>query len=588
MKKNFFALMLLMAGVLISFNSCKPEDVDNPANILAENMISVLDVTDIQVLLDNPTKTIDIVIPFESRDKINALTILFNDLPAGAMVTPLNAVKDFSNNQRHDYTVTFQDTKQKVYSVGVTFGALQPRFTSLQLNGVNTTTESGVHFAQLLASEDLKVVRIAYQTNDPGVIVKIKNTDNDTYVALDTTAVNNKYNFEDKINGRRLRLEFNGVTTDVTVKVRTSGYSKITKVWQTYANFGTADFYGVANLVGLNPAATVPASPGTDAWDRNLAMDDNYIYMARSNKHIQAETGTPPFYPAYGVIAIKISDKSARLLNRTGMYTVEETNRGAHGTTDVNVIGGKIVACNLANAANNVLKVFVWDNVDAAPKVLLQYSVGAAPNPRLGDKFTFEGDWNNGVLRFVDYNATDRYFEFKISGGNANPTIDPVPTIVTVPGLFSPSTGASAGGVYKFSNTEFLYSGTGKQAVVFNPVSKVATYTTSSAVFPVSQVGDALFTFNDKPYIAYLFAKNTFFGWALRVRPLDYPTLAESLEKISVKSLDLNLSGALADDVSSVTNGNGTGKIYVHRTSAGVTYIAAVASNQGIGLFKLE
>jgi len=219
---------------------------------------------------------------------------------------------------------------------------------------------------------------------------------------------------------------------------------------------------------------------------------------------------------------------------------------------------------------------------------LLQYSVGAAPNPRLGDKFTFEGDWNNGVLRFVDFNATNRYFEFRISGGNANPTIDPIPTIVTVHGLFAPSTGSSAGGVYKFSNTESLYSGTGKQAVVFNPVSKVATYTTNSAVFPISQVGDAMFTFNDKRYIAYLFAKNTFFGWALRIRPLDYPSLAESLEKISVKSLDINMSGVLADDVSSVTNGNGTGKIYVHRTSNGVTYIAAVVSNQGIGLFKIE
>ena len=137
-------------------------------------------------------------------------------------------------------------------------------------------------------------------------------------------------------------------------------------------------------------------------------MNDNYIYIARGNKHIQAETGSPAIYPAYGIIAVKISDKSAKLLNRTGMYTVDETGRGAHGTTDVNIIGGKIVACNLANGASNILKVFDWDNVDAALSLLFSYNVGLAPNPRLGDKFTFEGDLTNGKLRFFDYNANNR------------------------------------------------------------------------------------------------------------------------------------------------------------------------------------
>jgi len=99
-------------------------------------------------------------------------------------------------------------------------------------------------------------------------------------------------------------------------------------------------------LAGTSPATVVPASPTTDAWDRNIAMDDNYIYIARGNKNMTAEPG---IYPAYGVMAIKISDKSVKLLDRTSMYTTGETGLGAHGTTDVNVIGGKIVACNLAN-----------------------------------------------------------------------------------------------------------------------------------------------------------------------------------------------------------------------------------------------
>jgi len=586
MKTKISVFFLALASVVLCFSSCKDDGPEsNPNNILAENMISVLDVTDIQVVLDNKAKTIDISIPFDFKDSMNKLTIAFNDLPTGAVVSPEGVEKDFSNNLRQNFTVTFKDGEVKVYSVGVTYGAFQPKFVWLKLNGVTATFEAGVYTTQLLGSEDLKKVKISYEANDPNVIVKIKNTDNDTYVVLDSAVAT--HNFEDKANGRKIQLEFNGVTVVVIAKVRTSGYSSLIKVWQTYANFGTPDFYGVTPLAGATAGTVVPASPGNDAWDRGLAMDDNYIYMARSNKHMSAESATPPFYPAYGIIAIKISDKSATLLSREGMYSVGETGLGAHGTTDVNVIGGKIVACNLANAANNNLKIFVWDDVNALPKIVLTYNVGAAPSPRLGDKFTFEGNWTNGVIRFVDYvKGAGRYYEFKISGGNANPTIDPVPTIVNIPDINKDNN--TIGGVYKFSNTEFLFSGTGNQAAVFNPITKVKTYTTSSSVFPASEVGDALITFNDKQYLAYVFQKNTGMGWALRLRPLDYPTLAESLEKISPKSLDINLSGLLADDLSLVANGNSTGKVYVHTTTTGVTYVLALASNQGFGLFRLE
>lgn len=586
MKTKFYLMVIVLIGLATGFTSCN-KDEENAANILSENMITVKGITDIQVVLDNKAKTIDVTIPYEAKDSISKITLLFNDLPAGAMVTPLNEVKNFSNNQRNNYTVTFQDGEVKVYSVGLTFAGLQPKFTKLSLNGVDVKLDNGVWIAQLLASEDLKTVKLAYTTNElttGAISVKIKNTDNDDYVALDTTAVNNKYNFEDKLNGRKFKLEFNGTSNIVTVKVVTSGYSKITKVWQTFANFGTADFYGVTALAGTNPATVVPTSPGTDAWDRGIAMDDNYIYIARGNKSMTAEAGTPPIYPAYGVIAIKIADKSAKLLDRTGMYTTGETGLGAHGTTDVNVIGGKIVACNLANSANNILKVFVWNDVNSAPSLLFSYNVGAAPNPRLGDKFTFEGDLTNGKLRFFDYNANNRYYEFSITGGVVNTT----PNIVTVPGILEPSTGSSAGAIYKYSTTEYLFSGTGKQAVVFNPTTLVTTYKTPGAVFPSSEVGDAFFTFNDKSYLAYLYATDSFKRWVVTVRPLDYPTLAESLEKISSKATYINISGPAYTDVANVANGNGTGKIYIYKTTAGVTYIVAVATNQGISLLKVE
>lgn len=579
-------MLFVLAGIVAGFSSCKDDEVQSNKNILAENMITVKNISDIQVLLDNKARTIDLSIPYEAKDSISKLTLIFNDLPTGAMVSPLDQVNDFSDNKRHSYAVTFADGQVVSYSVGVTVAGFQPKFTKLTLNGSAIKLENGVYYAQLLASDDLKTVNLAYTTNElnPGAVtVKIKNMDNDEYVVLDTTAVNNHYNFEDKLNGRKFKLEFNGVSNVITVKVRTSGFTKLTKVWQTFANFGTADFYGVAPILGLTPAANVPGSPSNDAWDRNITMDDEYIYIARANKHIQAETATPAIYPAYGVMAIKIADKTVKMLDRTGMYTVEEAGRGAHGTTDVTVFDKKIVACNLANAANNLLKVFVWDDVNAKPVLKLSFNVGTAPNPRLGDKFTMEGNWVNGKIRFVDYvKGANRYYEFDIANGDISQT----PTIVTIPDMNKDN--ATVGGIYKFSNNEFFYSGSGNQSIVFDPIKKEVKYKTLSSVFPTSEIGDAFFTFNDKTYLAYVFAKNTFAGWALRIRPLDYPTLAESIEKISDKSHDINLAGPGANDVASITNGNAAGKVHVHTTKAGVTYIVAVAANQGISLIKVE
>ncbi len=51
--KTTNVFLMLVLSVLIGFTSCKPEVVDNPNNILAENMITVKGITDIQVLLDN-------------------------------------------------------------------------------------------------------------------------------------------------------------------------------------------------------------------------------------------------------------------------------------------------------------------------------------------------------------------------------------------------------------------------------------------------------------------------------------------------------------------------------------------------------
>ena len=54
MKTKFLLTLLVLTGFLFTFSAC--EDDENPDNILAENMITVKNIADIQVLLDNNAK----------------------------------------------------------------------------------------------------------------------------------------------------------------------------------------------------------------------------------------------------------------------------------------------------------------------------------------------------------------------------------------------------------------------------------------------------------------------------------------------------------------------------------------------------
>lgn len=563
-------VLALLSLLVVVFPGCKDDnEVKVDYNLVAENMVEVEGVPLAEVVVDNDLKTIDLQIPFIQVAQLANLTVNFVNLPTGASVDPNILEADFSNKNRYDVVFTFADGAKKKYSVGAGAASPDPVFTSFELDGVPVAPKKGSFTANLKASSTLSALGVKFTVSPEGTVVKIKQGSD--YVVVNTEAV---YDFSDKLNGVTFRLVYTSEGTefsnDVQVKVNTSGYARLEKVWQDFANSLTV----TPTWYGIDP---VPASPGNDAWDRNIAMDDNYIYFARGNKG--ATTGL------YGILARRLSDGTTKFLSKEGMYADGETGLGAHGTTDVAVIGGKIVACNLANAANNNLKVFVWDNVDAKPRVALTYNVGASPNPRLGDKFSFTGDMNNGKLFFFDYNGSNnRYFVFSMSNGEINPS----PEIVTVEDLVTVAGGNTAATVQPFSETEWLFSGTGKQAVVYNPINKAVVYKTSSSVYPTSQVGDAFFSYNDRKYLAFVMSGKSFKQWNLRIISLEYPTLAESLEKWNGKADQYNLSDPNADVEGNVSNGNATGKVIVHKTASGKVYVCALASNQGVALYELK
>lgn len=163
-----------------------------------------------------------------------------------------------------------------------------------------------------------------------------------------------------------------------------------TKVWSLYGTF---------------------TNPEID--NRNMAMDDEFIYVANS-------TGAPAIHK------FNITDgKYAGQLDVTGIST------GTHPVSVLKVIkntsadvnGGKdiLVSCNLTTDGA-ALQIWSWENgTDAAP--VQKYSLAAAR--RFGDKMNFSGTWQSGRFWFRSNQPGDALVAtIPITNGNVQTWVD--------------------------------------------------------------------------------------------------------------------------------------------------------------------
>lgn len=160
-------------------------------------------------------------------------------------------------------------------------------------------------------------------------------------------------------------------------------------------------------------------------WDaskvRNMTYNAGKLYLVYNNsdiKVINAQTGA-----------------DLGNLDKTGV------EGGTYTFCDVKACDGKIVACNLTTSTSSPLKVYVWDNDNSAPKVLLNTTdFGGAT--RIGDYLGFYGTWASGKLVFGHF-ASDatRIISYAITNGVCATT----PTVVnaTTDGATALNTGGS-------------------------------------------------------------------------------------------------------------------------------------------------
>ena len=171
------------------------------------------------------------------------------------------------------------------------------------------------------------------------------------------------------------------------------------RVWGYYTTSSTAPWYGSY----LTP-------PATGGPDRNITMDDNYVYVSQSNgteaKIIAYDVKTGAYVKAINISnAITNNDEGAQSHLVSCVRMVKNTDPAVNGGKDI------LLASSLGIGVDFYLYAFV-NGIDQAPRVIRMESWR-----RLGDKFTVYGTWQSGKLFFVDndsarnavvyYNMTD-------------------------------------------------------------------------------------------------------------------------------------------------------------------------------------
>ncbi len=167
---------------------------------------------------------------------------------------------------------------------------------------------------------------------------------------------------------------------------------------------------GVSQPVSLTVTITDDSSSGSDGqifnftegWNYSLTSDKKASWTADFKKLRNLAWGDGKLY-------VVNTDGKIHVVNaQTGAEIKELDVTGVDGGTfklsDCYFMDGKLIACNLTTSTSTPLKVYIWDNDDAAPRVLLE-TTDFGGFSRIGDAVSVKGNLREGALAFVCNNA---------------------------------------------------------------------------------------------------------------------------------------------------------------------------------------
>ncbi|MBR5833949.1 MAG: hypothetical protein IKY48_05175 [Bacteroidales bacterium] len=329
------------------------------------------------------------------------------------------------------------------------------------------------------------------------------------------------------------------------------------------------------------------AVPFGGGQDRNMTMDGEYVYVA------QAAGGN-------GVIkAISIADPTATKDVKVATYTPAGLTNGTHAiscvrmlpNTDASVNNGKpvLVASNLTTGDGTAkLIVYVWSNgIDAAPN----YFVIDSGTRRLGDKFTVKGSYQSGELHFFDYGDGNVVIRVNMKDGVAG--LWGTPELAYATGRYNMPVNAKSNIAECTIHPNATFDGDGNPTAALlatNTVNGFFTQTSGNG-YELSAWGTDpdltqtwgynFFTHNEKAYIAYVKLASDRSSATLNVIE-DVYGAADFKGTLEAKT------GLYTAPINGTGNaGHGVADCAVAQVD-GTTYVAVMAQNIGISLFKLN
>lgn len=360
-------------------------------------------------------------------------------------------------------------------------------------------------------------------------------------------------------------LAYENLVTFIGIHYKKStGSVVITREW---GKFSTADaswnaYYG-----------------GTAGSDRNVALDDDYIYIAETNK-------------TKNLWAIPL--KSPSQVRQLPVGTVKDEGifylscPRVIPNTDPAINGGKDVLV-VSSMAEGDPSLYVYDKGVSEDPSVLKMTTWASR--RLGDTFTYFGTFQQGTLFFKDFNTDQGTVTFALSG-------KPSGTLYLRGRVVAPPV-AGAGAYFPFPdniNAGPCTSRGGKDSWICHASKDLATLEgadSNPTLIPLSgYYADAAFRFIEfggKRFIAYSRQVSSTDGRLIVIEGKAGESWETILERRSVVyQAAIQENAEMQEDYNESPRGSGNSGMDIDaRQVGGEVYIAVVKQNVGLSLFKM-
>ena len=317
----------------------------------------------------------------------------------------------------------------------------------------------------------------------------------------------------------------------------------------------------------------------TAGADRNVALDDNYIYIAETNtsKNLWAiSLQDPGIYKRLPVGTV--ADE--------GIFYLSCPRIIPNTSADIN--GGKdVLAVSNMNAGDPKLYVYA-DGIDADPRVI---NMSTWASRRLGDTFTFWGSMQGGILFFKDFSSPDGTVSFKLNGLNAMWLVGRIVAPAAAgAGAYFPFPDNINQGVSSVRGGETAWLTTAsKDLYTLEGVDKEPTLAELSGYF--ADTAFRFFEFDGKRYIAYTRQVSPSDGRLFILEGEAGQSWSGMLEKRNViyqAAIQNDTEQEGLDDTPSPKASGNSGMDLDVRIAGNEVYIAVVKQNVGLSLFRMS